>query len=319
MTPTFLCIGGQRCGTTWLHSVLDALPHVQVCKDKETDFFYTRSRRTDLAGFERNFDPPPGEPPFAVRGELSPNYCMLKRPTIELIHRLYPWLRLLLIVRNPAERTLSQTWLDLRHMHGQASKEPLSLGEYLRHLERQRTQRRNDFARVIADWQAVFGREALHIELYDDLCQDPDGFLRRVLRHIGADDTVPLPTVALGRRVFESVKSPVPPVVRWYVAKEFRASVCRLNDLLGGRCTHWLEAMDQTLAETQPSWWLLRGLNKYVLSVPEKVAYASYDAWRDWCLAGRRREILAHHTAASPPAPPTKPPKTGFHQKTVSV
>jgi hypothetical protein len=292
MVPTFLCIGGQRCGTTWLHSVLDHLPGVHVCQRKETDFFYANMLRQDVAAYERNFDPPDERGPCAVRGELSPNYCMLKRPVIELIRQLYPRLRLLLVIRNPVERTLSQAWLDLRYMNGHNRERPLSLREYLHHLERQRTKRRSNYARVIRDWRAVFGAEALHIELYDDLCADPAAFLRRVLRHVGADDGVVLPAPFLRRKIFESAKTQAPPLVRWYLARDYRGEVRQLNDLLGGRVTRWLTALDQTSAEAPLSWRVVRAVNKWVLSVPEKLAYAGYDAWRDLRLAARSRAIL---------------------------
>src|SRR5262249_22540694 len=116
MPPTFLCLGGQRCGTTWLYEALKRCPHVQVSADKEIDYFNRKILTEDLASYERNFAGGAGAP--AVRGELSPNYCMLKRPGVELIRRLYPHLRLVLILRNPAERSASQAWLDLCHMRG---------------------------------------------------------------------------------------------------------------------------------------------------------------------------------------------------------
>jgi hypothetical protein len=320
MNPTFLCIGGQRCGTTWLHKMLDALAHVHVCKSKETDYFYANILRQDLAEYERNFDPPPNQPACAVRGELSPNYCMLKRPSIELIHNLYPQLRVLLILRDPVQRTLSQTWLDLRYMNGKTRTELLSVGEYLRHFERQRTKRRNDYVRIIQDWRAVVGREQLQVELYDDLRDDPAAFLRRVLRFLGGDDRVALPADVLRVKVFESAKSVVPPMVRWYLAKEYREQMRQLNDLLEGRVTHWLRAMDKTLAEAPPSWQVVRSLNKFVLSVPEKIAYASYDARRDLRLSARGRQVLRQ----PPPQPataagPRKPLRTGLHRDATSV
>jgi hypothetical protein len=319
MVPTFLCIGGQRCGTTWLHSVLDRLPGVHVSQEKETDFFYANMLRQDVAAYERNFDPPVERGPCAVRGELSPNYCMLKRPVIELIRQLYPHLRLLIVIREPVERTLSQAWLDLRYMNGHNREQPLSLGEYLLHLERQRTKRRNDYARVITDWRAVFGAEALHVELYDDLCANPAAFLRRILRHVGADAGTTLPEPLMRRKIFESAKARVPPLIRWYLARDYREDVRRLNDLLEGRVTRWLTALDQTLAEAPLTWRAVRTINKWMLSVPEKIGYAGYDGWRDMRLAARSRAMLV----ARPPAPvkptPAAPRKSGLHRDAATL
>src|SRR5262245_31877176 len=133
MLPTFLCLGGQRCGTTWLHEALKRCPHVHVSADKETDYFNRKILADDLASYERQFDAPAG---VTVRGEVSPNYCTLKRPAIELIRRLYPRLRLVLILRNPADRSASQAWLDLCHMRGRPGR-GVAAWEYLLHAERQ--------------------------------------------------------------------------------------------------------------------------------------------------------------------------------------
>ena len=221
----------------------------------------------------------------AVRGEVSPNYCMLKRAGIQLIHQLYPQLRLVLILRNPVERSLSQAWLDLCHMRKQPER-PLSTIEYLLHVERRRTRRRSDYVNIIRDWQSVFGTEALFIGLYDDLVDDPRGFLRDVLRHLGANDW-PLPNQLAGERVFASGLPQAPAFVRWYYAREYREQVAALNELLVGRVTHWLRDLDALVADQRPGWNWLRGVNKYALTIPEKMAYAVYDWWRDGCYQER--------------------------------
>jgi hypothetical protein len=301
MPPTFLCLGGQRCGTTWLYEALKRCPHVHVSADKETDYFNRKIFNEDLASYERYFEAPAGR---AVRGEVSPNYCMLKRPAIELIRRLYPHLRLVLILRNPVERSISQAWLDLCHMRGRPER-GVAAWEYLLHAERQRTRRRSDYVRVLNDWLSVFGPEALHVGLYDDLVADPRRFFRTILRHIGAPDW-PLPDDLAHQRVFASRQPP--PLVRWYHARQYRGQVAELNNLLGGRVAGWVRDIDAALAEERVWWPWLRAVNKYVLSVPEKLAYAAYDAWRDSRYQERAQAILRQHDdrRAAPPAPPKR-------------
>lgn len=307
MPPTFLCLGGQRCGTTWLHEVLKLCPNLHVSSDKETDFFNRKIFTENLADYERHFETP--DRWTAVRGEVSPNYCMLKRPGIELIHKLYPQLRLVLILRNPVERSLSQAWLDLCHMRNRPERRLGNL-DYLLHVERRRTRRRSDYAGIIRDWQSVFGAEALFIGLYDDLVEDPRGFLRDVLRHIGADDW-PLPNHLAHERVFASCQPPAPAFIRWYYAREYREQVVALNGLLAGRVAHWLRDLDALLADERPWWKLVRGVNKYGLSLPEKVAYAVYDWWRDGCYEERAAAILRQRDARPAVRPKTKP-RTGM-------
>jgi hypothetical protein len=304
MPPTFLCLGGQRCGTTWLYEALKRCPHVHVSADKETDYFNRKIFTEDLASYERYFEVSEGRT-VVVRGEVSPNYCMLKRPAIELIRRLYPHLRLVLILRNPVERSISQAWLDLCHMRGRPER-GVAAWEYLLHAERQRTRRRSDYVRILSDWLGVFGPEALHVGIYDDLVADPARFFRTILRHIGAPDW-PLPDDLAHERVFASRQPPPPALVRWYYARQYREPVARLNELLGGRVAGWLRDIDITLASGRAWWPLLRAVNQYVLSAPEKVAYAAYDAWRDRRFEERAQAILRQHQERrSAPAPPKR-------------
>jgi LPS sulfotransferase NodH len=304
MSPTFLCLGGQRCGTTWLYEALKTCPHVHVSSDKETDYFNRKIFSDNLASYEKYFDSPRNGVEVAVRGEVSPNYCMLKRAGIELIHKLYPNMRLVLILRNPVERSISQAWLDFCHMRNRPDYR-IGAFTYMLHAERQRTRRRSDYVSIIRDWRAVFGAEALHIALYDDLVADPRRFFSDVLRHIQADDW-PLADSLVQERVFASQLPEAPAFVRWYHARQYREQVVQLNELLGGRVTAWLSDLNALLAQERPWWNILRGVNKYLLTVPEKLTYAAYDAWRDYRYHDRVAAILRERDATSAPAPKPK-------------
>lgn len=305
MSPTFLCLGGQRCGTTWLYEALKQCPTVQVSRDKETDFFNRKLFSQNLADYESYFDGLKGRPVPAVCGEVSPNYCLLKRPGIELIHQLYPDLRLVLILRNPVERSISQAWLDLCYLRHRPERR-LRAFEYLLHAERWRTQRRNDYAAILRDWRAVFGTEALYVALYDDLVAEPRGFFRAVLRHIGADDWL-LPEPLAHERVFASGTPQPSAFIRWYYARACQEQVAALNDLLPGRVTPWLRDIEALLAEEKPWWNWLRRANKHVLALPEKFAFAAYDAWRAHRYQERAAALLRQRDAAAAARLPASP------------
>jgi hypothetical protein len=109
--PTFFVVGAPKAGTTSLHHYLDAHPEIQMSAIKEPHFFSPsgeaedeRWRVRDLPEYERLFDPS-----FAVRGEASPSYTMhpLREGVPERISALIPHARLIYLVRDPVERTLS--------------------------------------------------------------------------------------------------------------------------------------------------------------------------------------------------------------------
>lgn len=114
--PTFLIIGGMKCGTTSLHHYLGEHPEVQrLPAMKETNFFTGPpgsipyppglQRVTRLAEYERLFDDR-----YAVRGEASPCYALHPRRqgVPERIREILPDVKLIYLVRDPIERAVSQ-------------------------------------------------------------------------------------------------------------------------------------------------------------------------------------------------------------------
>ena len=78
--PTFLGLGSQRCGSSWLWSVLNNHPHVRVSKKKEVNFFTKMILEPgmDLAAYGAHFAPAEGDAIRAVRGEISPQAVQLR-------------------------------------------------------------------------------------------------------------------------------------------------------------------------------------------------------------------------------------------------
>jgi len=121
--PNFVVIGALKCGTTSLQHYLVQHPQIQMPPRKETNFFsgppngvpyaqgYRRVER--LAEYERLFDPA-----VRVRGEASPNYTVhpLRTGTPERMKQVIPNAKLIYLVRDPVERTLS-------HFHHRVSTE----------------------------------------------------------------------------------------------------------------------------------------------------------------------------------------------------
>jgi hypothetical protein len=99
-------IGAQKCGTTSLHFYLDQHPEIQMARGKELNFFVgDGSWAKGVDWYAAHFD---SDAP--VRGESSPAYT--NYPTFQdvpaRIHSLVPEAKLVYMVRDPVERTVSQ-------------------------------------------------------------------------------------------------------------------------------------------------------------------------------------------------------------------
>lgn len=105
----FAIIGAMKCGTTSLFDFVAAHPDVCAPTNKEPHYF-TRGYRLPARYYERLFR---GCEAGRLRGEASPTYAWVHRfPECPArLARDAPGVRLVLIVRDPLERALSQ----LRH------------------------------------------------------------------------------------------------------------------------------------------------------------------------------------------------------------
>lgn len=113
----FLVIGGQRCGTTWMHYVLAQHPDIFVPGVKEVHFFNHRPNyELGLDWYEQVMAPDKGQ---RLSGECTPNYFWNNLlPGVERssnliidiapkVRAVNPEAKLILLLRDPVARAIS--------------------------------------------------------------------------------------------------------------------------------------------------------------------------------------------------------------------
>jgi len=291
--PTFVGIGSLRCGSTWLYEVLSCHPDIRLSNPKEIGFFFSpRMLQHDLDWYETHFEPPDGDKAKPVRGEIAPEYTRLKEWHVNRIANLLPELRSVLIVRHPIDRTWSQTVLEFGYLKRKDIRKISSL-DFLREIERAHNRRFSDYYRTIKIWSKAFGQDSLHIALFDQVQNDPQTFINGILRHIRATTPWSIPGKFVKTKVHATSSlvrdnREIPEVVQWYIADRLLEPTERLNELLEGRVSSWVDEMRTIRGRTRLTWLILRELNRTVLSVPERLAFEAYHAaldvrlWRRW-------------------------------------
>jgi hypothetical protein len=298
--PTFIGIGSMRCGSTWLYEVLSSHPEIQMSDSKEMDFFFMPEMlEHDLSWYIAHFKSENGSEPRPVRGEISPRYARLKAWQVKQIAALLPELRIVLTLRHPIERVWSQTLYDFGRLAGRDVRR-VSLLEFLRQLERARSKLSSDYHRTIRIWSEAFGRRALHIAFFDQLRNDATSYVNHILQHIGATSAWILPERFINKKIFATKglvgrDRDIPDLVRWYIADQLLESTERLNEMLDGQVSSWVDEMRTIRGNTRLSWRILRELNRTILSLPERVAYEAYHAILDVRLWRRWRHLQAAH------------------------
>jgi hypothetical protein len=215
--PNFLIVGAMKSGTTSLAQYLAAHPQAHLAPEKEVNFFersYIWQRGADW--YASRF----ADAGDAVAvGEASPSY-MYWPTAIERMASVVPDARLIALLRDPVERAYSH-YLHWRfdavredRTFAQAVEAEIAAG--LPHRLDYHEVSEDDFdylARGIYLPQLErlcehYPREALHVELMEDLKRAPEETFARVCRFLGIDDSV-IPenvgTVANAQHVFRPV------------------------------------------------------------------------------------------------------------------
>ena len=172
MTPNFLYIGPDKAGSSWLHEVLRTHPQVFMPDAKDLYFFdryYDRGLPWYLSLFA------PAGPQHTVVGEVCQDYLFHAEAAARIASSLGDRVRLMVTLRDPADRAFSSYLYALKQgeQHGTFLQALESPG--LRLLEHGR------YASSLEPFLARFGRERLHVAVFDDLVADPQLFINELL------------------------------------------------------------------------------------------------------------------------------------------
>ena len=196
-SPTFLCIGAQKCGTSWLEAVVRQHPHVCTSHRKEVHFFNKPERfARGQEWYEAQFS---CLPLAQAVGEFTPNYiwtvgdpagairCEHILGSADRIADAYPDLRLIVCLRDPVDRAVSGYYHAVRAGRVRPGRPLLEAAN-----ERSEIKEFGNYAANISRWFERFPRNAFLFLIYEEDIR-PDSqkcdSLRRVFDHIGVDPT----------------------------------------------------------------------------------------------------------------------------------
>jgi hypothetical protein len=108
--PDYIIIGSQKCGTTSLYYYLTHHPRIRPAIKKEIHFFSDNYER-GLQWYNSCF-PPVGMFPGFITGEGSP-YYIFHPLAPQRLRTVYPGVKLILLLRNPADRAYSHYHFNL--------------------------------------------------------------------------------------------------------------------------------------------------------------------------------------------------------------
>ncbi|WP_412069242.1 sulfotransferase family protein [Rubrivirga sp. IMCC43871] len=180
--PTFIVIGGMKCGTTSLYNYLRLHPEIGMPSQKELAFYakeWNWDRGVDW--YRRQFDAA-----TRIRGEASPQYTCYPRydAVPERMHALVPEAKLIYLVRDPIDRLVSQYCHSLANGSETRAFTDAVLDPAKSYLRQSR------YWYQIERYLAYYDRDAILVVEQDDLRTHRRETLRRVFAFVGADPEV---------------------------------------------------------------------------------------------------------------------------------
>jgi sulfotransferase family protein len=182
MLPNLIIIGAMKAATTSLHRYLNLHPEISMSAEKEVNFFDREGNCTrNLAWYEQYFQE---QPNVRIYGESSTNYT--KYPFFpgipERIHSVIPQAKLIYILRDPIERTISHYFMQyLRN-------ERCSLNEIVADIESIYICTSRYYFQL-EQYIPYFPLERIHILTSESLKNNAQATMTQVFRFLEVDDT----------------------------------------------------------------------------------------------------------------------------------
>lgn len=220
--PNFLIIGAGKSGTTALHAYLQQHPDVFMTGVKETNFFALEGTTVNRDGDQS--DEQLEHYPWSITdwdeyqglyenagkaialGETSPMYLYHPKAP-ENIHRRFPEMKLIAILREPVDRLYSR-YMHLVREHREPTK------NFMDCLDRESIWwKRNDLVRegfygtYLQRYRDLFPEIQMKVFLYDDLRSDELAVIREIYQFIGVDDSF-VPNTEREHNVSGKIKNP---------------------------------------------------------------------------------------------------------------
>ncbi len=268
----YIGIGANKAGTSWVNQMLGAHPEICTAEPKEVHFFhditdFTRESHKGnfakgLSWYQRFFNHcAEGK----VKGEFTPKYLI--DPVVpKRIHQMFPNVKLLLCLRSPVDRAVSQYYFlkyfnqrEKRPMHQALREEPVYVqnGLYFQALQR---------------YLEYFPLSKIHFIWFEEIKDKPEMVVRDLYAFLGVDPTFVPATLYQKKNAAKRSR------FKWM--RDFMASGERFLTTAGfSRIVRGLKAAKVN--------YLLSSLNSTSIQYPKPT-----DADKAWLLDQFREDIL---------------------------
>jgi hypothetical protein len=162
--PTFLGIGVQRGGTTWLHTLLASHPDVYMPTRRKEIRFFERYYEHGTSWYSTFFCPPEQADSYRAIGEISTQYYDCEACPQRIFTTL-PQSKLIIMLRHPVNRAYSQYGFVVQRRNYRGS-----FQEFL--ASRPAALEKGFYSRYLKQYLRYFDRNQILALLFEDVFTD---------------------------------------------------------------------------------------------------------------------------------------------------
>jgi len=190
--PNFFIVGAPKAGTSSLYAYLNDISGIYMSKIKEPKYFsrksFLKNKKAEIIRDEKEylhlFRKVKDE---KIIGEASPNY--LSDPEVpNLIHQVVPHARILISLRDPVERLISDYFMLQRLGLVKSSFHELYVKKLGSDKEITMANRRFQFglySENVKKYFDIFGHEQVKVIIFEEFIKDAKGTVEEILRFLG--------------------------------------------------------------------------------------------------------------------------------------
>lgn len=254
MLPSFIGIGAQKAGTTWLAKNLSDHPDIWMPERKELHFFdrlfdtpfmdvLPGTPGHDLEWYSSQFEPGNKK----ITGEITPAYSVLPEEGIRYVHKVMPSLKILFVMRNPIDRAWSHAKMNLARL-GVQDFDKIAESRIRDILSHSACRLRGTYSNTLKNWGKYYGENQFHIDFFESIEEKPEEMLEATFRFLGVDANRAALTAKVREKIFAGVSLSVPDRWRAYLAEMYLEELEFLNDRFAGYATQWYESAKSVLS-----------------------------------------------------------------------
>jgi hypothetical protein len=156
--------------------------------------------------------------------DITPTYGILEEEKVKHIKNLIPDAKIILIMRNPIDRSWSHARMQLLR-RAKKSIKSIKNEEFIDFFNSERCLLNSDYPRMIRIWEKYF-KGQIHYDFYEEFLTNKENFLARIYNFIGVNTNSYIPPNLINKRVnFNPNKHEIPDELYQYLASKY------INDL----------------------------------------------------------------------------------------